>query len=71
MKRKLLALVAGLVVAIGTAFFAASDAQASFHCDEACNDEDPAQCEFNQYTFTVCVGGGAWIPCEEGACGPE
>jgi len=64
--RILAAALAGMALMVG---FSVTPTRAAerFHCDEACEN---GSCEFNQYTFTVCIGGpGTIIPCEEGSCG--
>ncbi len=61
--------LAALALFAGALMFTTPPASASMHCDAACDDGDPAQCEFAPLAFSVCIGGGAWIPCETGACG--
>jgi len=70
--KKLLMLAAGIAFAAMGAMMTPTPSAAVLHCDEACSGgtEPPGgQCQYDQYSFSVCVG-GTWFPCEEGPCGP-
>jgi hypothetical protein len=70
MRQKFFLLLAGIAMAVATGFATPARGSAAFHCDESCG-ETSGKCEFDQFSFTVCIGGGAWIPCETGACGQQ
>lgn len=60
----LFALLVGVASLLGPA-----PSTAALHCDEACNDDDPAECAPDYTSFTVCIGGpGEFNPCENGSC---
>jgi hypothetical protein len=66
--RKSLFLAGLATLAVGTFALATPEsgvAEPPRHCDESCKE---GSCQPDYSSFTVCIGGGSWIPCEMGSC---